>query len=197
MILRNSTGNRFLNPVTPVSTTPQVRWTGGYQSESYTRFGPPVQPARPAIRANMVSDYLTPQEIAFNQAWTMGQGPAANRFANRYMTGAVFSGGLAQAGELIGHAVGQSILNRAFSVAQGGGPLASYATALAKRIALGPGEAAAGVLGNIGHLAGTALAIGSGSSKPQKPINPKTVLDPIIKKYMPKPRQGSGGSRAI
>ena len=33
-------------------------------------------------------------------------------------------------------------------------------------------------------------------SAPQKPINPKVVLAPIIKKYMPKPG-ATGGSRAI
>ena len=30
-----------------------------------------------------------------------------------------------------------------------------------------------------------------------KPINPRAVLAPIIKKYMPKPGKASGGSRAI
>ena len=149
MILYNSSGNPLLNPVHPMSTV---------MPESYTRYGPPIQPARPTMRASMVSDYLTPREIAFHQTWTMGQGPAMNRWANRYMTGAAFSGGLGQAGELIGRAVGQSVLNRAFSVAQGGGPLASYATALARRMALGPGEVAAGVLGNVGHLAGIRAA---------------------------------------
>jgi len=203
MILRNSTRNRFLNPVTPVSTGRLGQSGSAYnfrpQEPQWLNFLREL--AQPVIGFGEELQRRSPLPGDRNQRGFGGQveltAQRAEPFARNYMTGAAYSGGLAQVGELAGHAIGQSVLNRAFSVAQGGGPLASYATALAKRIALGPGEAAASVLGNVGHLAGTALAVGPGSRKPQKPINPKVVLAPIIKKYMPKPGKASGGSRAI
>ena len=199
MILRNSTRNRFLNPISPVST---------YTQQDYTRYGPPIRPAQPLMRANQVSDYLTPQEMAFNQAWTLGQGPAANRFAQRYMTGAAFSGGLAQVGELAGHAIGQSVLNRAFSVAQGGGGLAPLAQTFARRIALRPGEFMAGVLGNIGHLAGVGLSQPrtgeTRTTKPEKPPKPinmepvRAIAQKTIQSQLKRTRTpAAGGSRAF
>ena len=79
----------------------------------------------------------------------------------RYMEGAAVTGGLAGVGELAGYAVGQPVLNQAFSVAQAGGRFAQPAISVAKRMALGPGEVASGVLGNIGHLAGLGVILGT------------------------------------
>ena len=189
-----STGNRFLNPVS-VSTRNQVSQLARQLWTNFT-YNPPVEQ----------SPWYSPLP---------GESPEQARarasFGRSYATGAAFSGGLGALGEQVGYAVGQSVLNRAFSVAQGGGPLARTALSVGRRIALGPREAVAGIMGNVGHLVGVGAAVApdilrtasqTQNRMPTRPINPHAIMQPIIKKVIDKTRRtrtsGAGGrSRAV
>ena len=188
-----STGNRFLNPVSASTRNPVSQWA----RQLWTNFtyNPPIEQ----------TPWYSPLP---------GESPEQARarasFGRSYVTGAAFSGGLGALGEQVGYAVGQSVLNRAFSVAQGGGPLARTALSVGRRIALGPREAVAGIMGNVGHLTGIGAAvapeISQASAQTQnrvaaRPINPHAILQPIIKKVIDRTRRtrtptAGGGSRA-
>ena len=186
MILQGSTGNRFLNPVAPLSTRTQPgRWAGT------PSFQFPTVPGQNSPLETFVSALPEAAKAIFGRPIPGGM-PA----------GDAFSFGLQQIEKRVG-----SLLSRASpalmllpQVGSGNDPVRvqqSYDRAIQR--GLTPGTPAFNSYrGSIMRGEVTGREDVRGGRRPvSKPINPRTVLAPIIKKYMPRPGQGSGGSRAI